>query len=314
MTEWALERSPITYVDQLNDNGTAVYLANNWGDNLFQPNSVLDMYQQLDGPKAMNLQAGMHASAELFGMIGDGDTRIWNNTRRWFDQYLKGESTAIEDQEPVQMKVRLTDRFEGFSEFPVPEAETRRWYLHPRSWFSNGSLEDSPWRGWGSRTNSFSSWGDTLASTGIPLASQIFDQVDVPVTAPVYLLGRDRSAWYRTERLAEPLRIRGIPEVTLNVTPQDDALQMVAYLYDVSPGGKGKLITHAPITVPDATPGEPLELDLDLVATAYDVPAGHRVALVVDGRDLLYKDPDGIQSMSINFDRSRVSTLAIPTL
>lgn len=313
-TEWALERSPISYVEQLNENGTAVYLANTWGDNLFQANSVLDMYQQLDGPKAINLQAGMHASTELFGMIGDGDTHTWNNTRRWFGKYLKGESTAIEDQEPVQMKVRLTDRFEGFSDFPVPEAETRRWFLHPRSWFSNGSLEDSPWQGWGSRTNSLSSWADTLASTGIPLGSQIFDQVNVPVTAPVSLLGRDRSAWYRTERLAEPLRIRGIPEVTLNVTPRNDALQMVAYLYDVSPGGAGKLITHAPITVPDATPGEPLELDLDLVATAYDVPAGHRVALVVDGRDLLYKDPEGIQSVDIDFSRSRVSTLDIPAL
>ncbi len=314
VTEWALARSPISVVDQLNANGTAVYLANNWGDNLFQANSVLDMYQQLDGPKAINLQAGMHASAELVGMIGDGDTHIWNNTRRWFDQYLKGKSTAIEDQEPVQMKVRLTDRFEGFSDFPVPEAEIRRWYLHPRSWFSNGSLEASPWRGWGSRSNSFSDWGDTLATTGIPLGSQIFDQVNVPVTAPVALLGRDRSAWYRTDWLREPMRIRGIPEVTLNVTPRDDALHLVAYLYDMSPSGKGRLITHAPITVPDATPGTAMELDLDLVATAYDIPAGHRLALVVDGKDPLYPNPEGIQGVSINFDRSRVSTLSVPTL
>ncbi|PAU80408.1 acyl esterase [Halovibrio salipaludis] len=314
VTEWALERSPINYVDQLNENGTAVYLANNWGDNLFQANSVLDMYQQLDGPKAINLQAGMHASTELIGMIGGGDTRIWNNTRRWFDQHLKGQSTAIEDQEPVQMKVRLTDRFEGFSTFPVPQAETRHWFLHPRSWFSNGKLENSAWEGWGSRTNSFSDWGDTLASTGIPLGSQIFDQVNLPVTAPVPLLGRSRSAWYRTERLQEPLRIRGIPEVTLNVTPRDDALQLVAYLYDLSPDGKGRLITHAPITVPDAAPGEPLELDLDLVATGYDVPAGHRVALVVDGKDLLYAGPDGVQSQSINFSGSAVNRLSIPAL
>ena len=314
VTEWALARSPITVVDQLNANGTAVYLANSWGDNLFQANSVLDMYQKLDGPRAINLQAGMHASTELIGMIGDGDTHIWNNTRRWFDQYLKGESTAIEDQKPVQMKVRLTDRFEGFSDFPVPQSETREWHLHPRTWFSNGSLETRPWNGWGNRSNSFSDWGDTLASTGIPLGSQIFDQVNLPVTAPVPLLGRGRSAWYRTERLQDSLRIRGIPEVTLTVTPHDDALQLVAYLYDLSPGGKGRLITHAPITVPDATPGEPLGLDLDLVATAYDVPAGHRIALVVDGKDLLYADPDGIQSQSINFSGSTVNRLSIPAL
>jgi hypothetical protein len=62
----------------------------------------------------------------------------------------------------------------------------------------------------------------------------------------------------------------------------------VAYLYDVNALGIGKLITHAPYTFTDRTPGTSFGVDLELFSTAYDVPAGHRLALVIDTVDPLY--------------------------
>ncbi|PHQ14133.1 CocE/NonD family hydrolase [Marinobacter profundi] len=312
---WASIRSPLNYVDQLNANGTAVYQANNWGDNLFQPNSPLELHHRLNGPKHIDLQAGTHAGTEIIGMLGDGNTRIWNNVQRWFDSHLKGVPSAIDDQLPVQMKVQFTDRYEGFTAFPVPEARPRRWYLHPRSLFTPGSLRESPWQSWQARSIGISSWADTLAGTGIPLASQVFTQLKVPVTAPIPLLGQNRSIWFQTGRLDETLAIRGIPRVTLQITPADRHAQLVAYLYDMDWAGTGKLITHAPVTLPEATAGETVAVTVDLVATAYDVPAGNRLVLVVDTRDILYEYPEGgTTRVDFEFSNGQLSTLEVPAL
>lgn len=312
---WASIRSPLNYVDQLNANGTAVYQAQNFGDDLFQPNSPLELHRKLTGPKQIDLQAGTHAFVEIIGMLGDGDTHIWNNVSRWFDSHLKGEDTPIDQQQPIQMKVKLTDRYEGFSDFPVPSAQPESWYLHPRTAFREGALRDTPFQSWFSRSIGISSWAGTLADTGIPLASQLFEQAKAPITAPIRLLGRDRSIWFRTARLSSDLRIRGIPTTTVQVTPKSDSLQLVAYLYDMDWTGTGKLISHGPITLPSTSPGETVALDIDLVATAYDVPAGNRLALVLDTRDVLYKHPD-VSATKVDFEFSshQASRLTIPAL
>ena len=89
--EWAKLRSPIQYVDALNQNNTAIYLGKAYGDNLFQPNSLLNLFSQLTGPKHIDLVPGTHGSAEFIpSLLGIGDNRLWNNTYQWFDHHLKG--------------------------------------------------------------------------------------------------------------------------------------------------------------------------------------------------------------------------------
>ena len=88
---------------------------------------------------------------------------------------------------------------------------------------------------------------------------------------------------------------------------------MVAYLYDVDAFGIGKLITHGPLTDYDAAAGQVQSVDLDLVAAAYDVPAGHKVALVIDTFDLLYAPPTlSIYSLDFKFNRHNQSWLDLP--
>jgi predicted acyl esterase len=83
-------------------------------------------------------------------------------------------------------------------------------------------------------------------------------------------------------------RVRGTPHLHLGVTPSASHGSLIAYLYDVDALGIGRLVTHAPYTFLDAMPGRSFDVDLDLQATAYDVPAGHHLALVVDAVDPLY--------------------------
>lgn len=54
------------------------------------------------------------------------------------------------------------------------------------------------------------------------------------------------------------------------------------------PLGLGKLVAPAPDTFHGETPGQPYAVVLESHSTAYDVPAGHRLAVVVDTGDPLY--------------------------
>ncbi|WP_198962656.1 alpha/beta fold hydrolase [Mangrovitalea sediminis] len=313
---WAAERSPISYVNRLNANGTAVYLSKNWGDNLFQPNSILDMYRQLTGPKHIDLQPGTHASTEIFGMLGGGDTHIWNDVHRWFDSHLKGMTTAIDTAPPVQMKVPFTNNgYEGFSAFPVPQAHTDQWYLHPRGLFHPGYLKDTPWQDWFPVTNSIHAGMDTVASTGIPLGSQIFEEVNLPTVASMPLIDPSHGIWFETNTLSDGLKIRGTPSVTLQVTPQSTKAQLVAYLYDMNALGIGTLITHAPVTLLNQQPGKATTVTLPLVTTAYNLPAGDHLVLAIDTQDLLYKQPTSdAYKVDFPFTNSRQSVLKVPVL
>jgi predicted acyl esterase len=81
-----------------------------------------------------------------------------------------------------------------------------------------------------------------------------------------------------------------VPRLHLAIEPSASTGTVVAYLYDVDAFGTGGLITHAPVGWSSATPGQTLVLDELLTATAYDLPPGHRLGLVVDTEDDLYFD------------------------
>ncbi|MFD7418523.1 CocE/NonD family hydrolase C-terminal non-catalytic domain-containing protein, partial [Kitasatospora purpeofusca] len=95
---------------------------------------------------------------------------------------------------------------------------------------------------------------------------------------------------WQSERYATAQRIRGTSALHTTVTATKSSGTLVAYLYDVGPLGIGKLVSNAPYTFHGQTPGRPFPVDLELYSTAYDVPAGHRLALVIDTVDPLVKD------------------------
>ncbi len=312
---WTDQRSPINFVDQINANGTAVYISQNWGDNLFQVNSVLEMFTALDVPKHIDLQPGTHAGAEIGGLLGDGDTHVLNNMHRWFAEHLKGDADAMEGQLPVGMKVKFQDGYQQYSDYPVAEASTQTFYLKPRTLFSNGALDDSPFQSWTSKDNTINSLVDTVATTAIPLASQMFEQMKLPVIASIPLISRVNGITFIGDRLSNTMAIRGKPELSIMVQPKASTVQLVAYLYDMDALGTGKLITHAPVTLHDVTPGDTLRVNLPLTATAYDIPAGHKLVLAIDTQDLLYAKPDGgAYNVDFEFRNKQQSTLKIPAL
>ncbi len=277
MIDWGKKRSPATYVDRINANGTAVMLANAWGDSLFPPNQYADFYEKLTGPKRLALRPGDHATAEATGLLGLPND-VWTDAERWLDHYLKGEDNGVDREQPVRLKSRSTGAWEGYPDWKSVGATSRKIDLA------------------GSTT--IHANVNSGADGGVVFLSSLLDQlVRLPPTASIPLLPRRHAAVWQSERYTTAQQVRGTAELHTTVTSTASSGTLVAYLYDVGPLGVGRLVSSAPHTFHEQTPGRPFGVDLELFSTAYDVPAGHRLALVVDTVDPLYieHNPSGAQ-------------------
>ncbi|MFI9565672.1 alpha/beta fold hydrolase [Streptomyces rishiriensis] len=270
LVAWGKKRSPATYADQLNRNGAAVLLAGSWGDTIFPPRQSAAFYEQLTGPKRLEFRPGDHATAEITGLFGLPND-VWTDTERWFDHYLKGEDNGVDREAPVRLKSRTGGGYEGYPD----------------------------WKSVGATRSRIALGGDTTLHTnvdsgadgGIVFLSSILDQVaQLPPVASIPLLPRRWAAVWQSQKYATAQRVRGAATLHTTVTPTEESGTLVAYLYDVGPLGLGKLVDNAPYTFHGRTPGRPFGLDLEMFSTAYDVPAGHRLALVVDTVDPLYME------------------------
>ncbi|MEW2164562.1 alpha/beta fold hydrolase [Streptomyces sp. NPDC007084] len=277
LIDWGKKRSPATYVDQLNKNGAAVFLANAWGDTIFSPNQYARFYEELTGPKRLEFRPGDHATAELTGLLGLPND-VWTDTGRWFDHYLKGEDNGVDREQPVRLKSRSTGGYEGYPDWKSVGATSRKIAL--------------------GGTTTIHTNVDSGADGGVVFLSGILDQLTrTPPVASIPLLPRRWAAVWQSEKYASGQQVRGTARLHTTVTGTKESGTLVAYLYDVGPLGLGKLVANAPYTFHGRTPGKPFGVDLELSSTAYDVPAGHRLALVVDTVDPLYieHNPSGAQ-------------------
>ncbi|NUK43971.1 CocE/NonD family hydrolase [Streptomyces lunaelactis] len=290
---WGKKRSPITYLDRINANGAAIMLGNAWGDTIFPPNQYADFYEKLTGPKRLELRPGDHATAEGTGLLGlPNDT--WTSAHRWLDHYLKGVDNGVEREQPVRLKSRSTGAYESYPDWKSVAATERKIDLDgTKKIFANI---------------------DSGANGGIIFLSSILDQfAKLPPMASIPLLPRSFAAVWQSERYGSEQPVRGTTKLHTTVTSTKESGTLVAYLYDVGPLGLGKLVSNAPYTFHDKTPGKPFAVDLELFSTAYDVPAGHRLALVVDTVDPLYieHNPSGAQ-LTFSSSAADPSYLSVP--
>ncbi|WP_444920302.1 CocE/NonD family hydrolase [Microbulbifer sp. CnH-101-G] len=309
--EFGAKRSAISYIDQLNENGTAVLVSNNFADYLFKPNSMTDFYSLLEGPKKLLLNPGTHAITET---LSGNDGHIWSTSFRWFDHHLKGEDNGIDREPKVDMTVRISNKLEHYDDYPVTE-ESTTWYLQPRfTMFNSGGMETGKYDGW-SWSNEFHGGWDTFAGTGIPLVSDALEGFGIPVYAPMMAINGYYAIEYKSPRQSDTLQIRGAPKLEMWIEPSKREVQLNVHLYDVNMFGLGRLITHAPITVRTDEPGKKQKIALELFTTSYDVPAGHRVVMAIDTQGPIYKKPqDTNYTIEVPYSSSKVSSLTVPHL
>jgi predicted acyl esterase len=301
ISAWGWPRSPASAVPAINARAAPVFIGKNWQDDMFSPNSSLAMFSQLTGPKKLMLQPGIHASAEIPGALFDVDNVIWDQAHRWFDRWLKGKPNGIENEPKVSLQPKFQGYREALSTWPAPELRNLDYQITPRG-AVRWELSCLCWRGitgelkTGTRsTNGRDSIGnalDTTATTGpIPVLSPLAESVGLPVTNHMATVLPAFGVRYEGPWLSQTLKLRGAPTLKLKAVPSQQRGMLVAYLYDVDIAGFGTLITHGARAVHAATPGQSQDFSFDMVATGYDVPAGHRLVLVFDTQDHLYGPP-----------------------
>ena len=282
---WAEVRSAGTYLDAINANQPAVLLANAWGDTFFAPNQLVDFYGGLTTPKRLELRPGDHAIAELTGLAGLPND-AWTSVHRWFDEHLAGLDTGIADEPSVVLKTQ-SGSVESYRSWAELSNGTRRYGLGAiRLLDGTGLLGGNPSSGW---RKSLPTDLDTVANGGAVLITNGVSAITgVPPKIWLPHVNRNRAGVWASERASTPTKIRGIGKLHLELTGTAAQGTVVAYLYDLDRLGNAKLITHQPVSWSGAAGDR--SLDLELSATAYDLPAGHSLTLVVDTVDPLYYD------------------------
>ncbi|GIG63296.1 hypothetical protein Lfu02_76680 [Longispora fulva] len=299
---WAKIRSAATYLDGINAHQPAILMANAYGDSIFPPNQLVDFYGRLTGPKRLEFAPGDHAIVEGLGLAGLPN-HVWDSTRQWFDRYLGPGGTIGQG---VVLRPHGSSAVETYPDWAATRTATTRLGLgEVRWWDGTGDLGGTPATGWSRQT-----WPrvDTPAYGGVALVSGALDTLTgIPPTVWLPAVSRLNAGVWTSDGYSDGVKVRGTAKLHLAVNPSAPRGTVVAYLYDLDALGGGQLITHTPVTWLSTTS----TLDATFPAAAYDVPAGHRLALVLDGKDSLYLDMNDTPGATVTYQGS--SWLELPT-
>ena len=219
--------------------------------------------------------------------------------KRFFDRFLKDEDNGWDKQPRVQLQVRHVDKFVERHENEWPLARTRwtRYYL---------DLSE--------RTLSSQSRGAS-------------DKVEYDATG--------NGLTFYTPQLKEAIEITGPSALKLFLSSSTADADVFAVLRVFAPDGReivfqGALDPHTPVgqgwlrashrkldpqlslpyrpyhthdEIQPLAPGAPVELDVEIWPTCIVVPAGHRIALTIRGKDYEYDGPGATLSNMKNVMR-----------
>jgi len=209
--------------------------------------------------------------------------------KRFFAYYLKGEKNGWDKQPRVQLQVRHIDRFverhEG--EWPIGRTRWTRLYLDP----AGHALRPEPPKSAGSAR--YAALGDGLTFMSAPFEQET--EITGPLAARLFLSSTTADA--------------DVFLVFRVFTPDLREVVFMGAIDPHTPVGQGWLrashrkldprlsTEYRPYHTHDLRqpldPGEVVQLDVEIWPTSIVVPAGHRVALSVRGRDYEWQNSTG---------------------
>lgn len=279
---WAEPRSPFTHIKELNRRQVPVFYSHAWHETLFPSNQTLKVFNELTGPKRLAVSIGDHSGPEASGMLGLPN-RIWTDAHRWFDRHLKGIDNGIDAEGQVLNEVMWNKTLEPRPTWHSVTEEVRRLHLA-----GGGELTEEPEAGWTAGVlcgmDTPATVADSVVTSGYP------EMAGRPKVYPTADIDRSVAAVWASAPGRETTRLRGTPRLRVTYRAANPGSTFVAYLLDVAPDNTAHIVTHAPYTDLDSPPDSLISADIDLQATAYDVPRDHRLMLVIDARDPFYGD------------------------
>ena len=278
------EVGPYTYLDTLKKSGIATYLWGNWQD---EPTSQVLIAAANLGGKVL-IGPGTHC-------VPPPDFDLSREIRRYFDHELKGLDNGIDRESRVTYWLNNA-------------ADDQHW-IHSQDLPGTDVPRESLYLAAGGKPE-----GNTLLDVK-PSAGSTRFTVDYDVGGkdyfPFWVRPQDKKGLTFTGPALSHDRIMvGFPVVHLYLAADQDDANVFAYLEDVDQGGKasvlgfGRLaasyrkVSKAPYDMlglpyhsglsADAeplVPGQPVELSIGLLPSAYVFKAGHRIRVTVTGAD-----------------------------
>ncbi|HKC44555.1 MAG TPA: CocE/NonD family hydrolase [Burkholderiales bacterium] len=209
--------------------------------------------------------------------------------KRFFDYYLKGEQNGWDKQPRVQLQIRHVDRFveRHENDWPIARTQWTKFYLDPAT---HGLRREPPGA---SASITYEALGDGATFVSAPLERET--EITGPLAAKLRVSSSTSDAdLFIVFRVFTP----DLREVTFMgaIDPHTPVAQgwLRASHRQLDP----KLSTeyrpyHAHDERQPLTPGEVVDLDVELWPTSIVVPAGHRIALSVRGRDYEWQKSTG---------------------
>jgi predicted acyl esterase len=265
------------------ENITVPFLsAANWGGQGLHPRGNFEAYMRAASSQKWLEAHGLEHWTHFYTDYG---VKL---QKRFFGHFLKGEATGWDRQPRVQLQVRHVDRFVERHEQEWPIARTRwtKLYLD-----TAGTLNREPSRS--AEAVSFDALGEGLTFLSRPVESAT--EITGPLAARLYVSSSTTDAdlflIFRvfTPDLREVVFMGAIDPHTpvaqgwlrasqRKLDPRMSTLWRPYHTHDV----------HQPLR-----PGEIVPLEVELWPTSIVVPAGHRLALTVRGRDYEYAKTTG---------------------
>ena len=209
--------------------------------------------------------------------------------KQFFAHFLKGENNGWDKRPKVQLQVRHVDNFvERFEQdWPIPRTQWTKLYLAP----ADTALQDAPVVE--SAALAFPAMGDGLTFLSEPL------KTDTELTGPSAV-----KLWISSSTTDADVFV-----VLRVFRPDGEEVAFQGAIDPHTPIGQGWLRAshrkldptlskpyrpyHSHDVRQPLTPGQVVELDIEIWPTSLVVPAGHRIGLSVRGRDYETAKPSG---------------------
>jgi predicted alpha/beta hydrolase len=270
LEEFSRERSAVTYKDVLEARQVPIFFSSNFEDRLFQPQDTLDFFTTYTGPKRLLLNQGIHATAEIGGLLLDPNNHVWVEVKKWLDKYLKG----IDGPEwpLVDMQLRCDwSVHEEFGTWPSDRIMYETYFTTPRGSGWYGGLAKTA----GSPSPAFETITfakSTGISAGVPIVGELLQvYTDAPILSSLPTSLEAHSIWYNVD-LSERTRFCGTPKLSLDFIPSHGKWQIVAYLFGVDWLTKtGTLVSHGSVTCWNCTAGDRQHRQIELRTMCEDL-------------------------------------------
>jgi predicted acyl esterase len=257
--------------------------AANWGGQGLHPRGNAEAFTQAASENKWFESHGIEHWTEFYTDYGR-EIQL-----KFFDHFLKGEDNGWAERPKVQLQIRHQDKFveRWEDEWPIARTEWTKFYLHPEG----SRLADKP-----SDQEAAVTYGGL--SDGVTFISDPIEQ-DMEITGP----------------LASKLWVSSATEdadmflVFRVFTPDMKEVVFQGALDPHTPVAQGWLRAshrklddalsepyrpyHRHDEKQPLTPGEMVELDIEIWPTCVVVPKGYRIALSVRGKDYVYTGDPG---------------------